>query len=63
MDPRDRFRPPLDGAACAACGKTVPAGRIWIPDPRGDAAGWHGDLVGWLDTLDGSGWRGSVVYQ
>ena len=28
---------------------------------RSDLASWHGDLVGWLDTLEDSGRRGSVV--
>ena len=28
---------------------------------RDDLAAWQGDLVGWLDTLDDAGRRGSVV--
>ena len=28
---------------------------------RRDLATWDGDLVGWLDTLDGGDRRGSVV--
>jgi hypothetical protein len=112
MDPSDRFRPLPDGAACTACGASVPAGRIRIlarrddlafieldcarcgnaalglllaaavpggvpfldsagdetaigladvEAIRGDLATWDGDMVGWLDRLEGRDRRGSVV--
>ena len=38
MDPRDLLRPLPDGAACTACGATVPAGRIRILARRDDVA-------------------------
>jgi hypothetical protein len=38
MDPRDRGRPLEDGAACTACGATVPAGRIRVLAQRDDVA-------------------------
>ena len=38
MDPRDRPRPLHDGAACTACGATVPNGRIRVLAQRDDVA-------------------------
>jgi len=38
MDPRDRPRPLHDGAACTACGATVPTGRIRVLAQRDDVA-------------------------
>jgi hypothetical protein len=38
MDPRDRPRPHHDGAACTACGATVPTGRIRVLAQRDDVA-------------------------
>ncbi len=38
MDHRDLLRPLPDGAACTACGATVPAGRIRILARRDDVA-------------------------
>jgi hypothetical protein len=61
MGPRDHPRPLPDGAACTACGATVPTEAI-----RRDLAAWDGDLVGWLQAIDaidaiGVDRRGSVV--
>jgi hypothetical protein len=38
MDPRDRPRQLRDGAACTACGATVPTGRIRVLAQRDDVA-------------------------
>jgi hypothetical protein len=56
MDPRDRVRPLLDGATRSASGAAVPLGRI-----RNDCAEPHGGPVGWLEALEDSDRRGSVV--
>jgi hypothetical protein len=38
MDPRDHPRPLHDGAACTACGATVPTGQIRVLAQRDDVA-------------------------
>ncbi len=64
MDPRDLLRPLPDGAACTACGATVPAGRIRILARRDDVAfvelacrACGSDALGLLitsDSIDGA---------